>query len=79
MATKLEKGDLLYEGKAKIIYKTEDPKVLWAHFKDDATAFDGEKKGTIVKKGELNNKLSAFLFVLLEEQGIPNHQIEVVG
>jgi phosphoribosylaminoimidazole-succinocarboxamide synthase len=72
-------GDMLYEGKAKVIYKTDDPDILWAHFKDDATAFDGEKKGTIVKKGEYNTKLSAFLYGILEEAGVPTHMIEVVG
>jgi phosphoribosylaminoimidazole-succinocarboxamide synthase len=76
---KLSRGDVLYEGKAKIIYKTEDPGILWAHFKDDATAFDGEKKGTIVKKGEYNTELSAFLYELLEKNGIPTHLKEVVG
>ncbi|MGF1492291.1 MAG: phosphoribosylaminoimidazolesuccinocarboxamide synthase [Microcoleaceae cyanobacterium] len=66
----------LYEGKAKIIYKTDDPEVLLAHYKDDATAFNAQKRGTIVGKGEINCTISTHLFQLLEDRGIPTHWIE---
>jgi len=66
----------LYEGKAKIVYKTEDPDILLAHFKDDATAFNAQKRGTIVGKGEANCIISSYLFQLLEGQGIPTHYID---
>lgn len=68
--TKLE---MLYEGKAKKVYKTEDPHKYIVTYKDDATAFNGEKKGTIAEKGIVNNKMSALLFKLLEEKSIPTH------
>ena len=66
----------LYEGKAKIIYQTEDPEVLLAHFKDDATAFNALKRGTIAGKGEINCRLSTELFQVLEAKGIPTHLID---
>ncbi len=56
----MQKLEMLYEGKAKQIYRTDDPDALLVYFKDDATAFNGLKKGTIQDKGELNNKISAF-------------------
>jgi len=68
--TRLEK---LYEGKAKIVYATDDPDAYIQDFKDSATAFDGTKKGTIGEKGRTNNALSARLFTLLEEAGVRTH------
>jgi len=67
---------LLYEGKAKQIYEAEADDQLIVHFKDDATAFDGQKKGQITDKGIINNKISNFFFKLLEEEGIKTHLIE---
>ncbi len=72
----MEKKELLYEGKAKKVYTTEDPDVLIVDYKDDATAFNGEKKGTIVGKGVVNNRMSNHVFKILEEQGVPTHLIE---
>lgn len=66
----------LYEGKAKIIYSTENPNILLTHFKDDATAFNAQKRGQIQGKGEINCKVSTVLFQMLEEKGIPTHYIE---
>ncbi len=66
----------LYEGKAKIIYPTDDPEVLVAHYKDDATAFNAQKRGTILGKGEMNCKISSHLFQQLEQQGVPTHYID---
>lgn len=67
------KQQLLYEGKAKKIYATDERDVLWVEYKDSATAFNGEKKATIVGKGRLNNEISSLLFTKLKEAGIPNH------
>ncbi len=75
----MKKKKLLYEGKAKQVYATDDPNLLIQHFKDDATAFDGKKKGQIVGKGEVNNKLSALLFMTLKEFGVPTHFVELLG
>jgi phosphoribosylaminoimidazole-succinocarboxamide synthase len=72
----ITKGELLYEGKAKKIYETSNPNLLWAEFKDDATAFDGDKKGTIVNKGVYNVALSEAMFKLLEENGIRTHYVD---
>lgn len=72
----MKKLELLYEGKAKKVYATEDPDVVIVDYKDDATAFNGEKKGTIVGKGVINNRMTNFIFKKLEEQGIPTHFIE---
>lgn len=72
----MQKKELLYEGKAKKVYKTEDPEVYIVSYKDDATAFNGLKKGTIVGKGVVNNQMSNFMFRLLEKQGIPTHYVE---
>ncbi len=66
---KVKKGKMIYEGKAKKIYKTEDPDLLVQHFKDDATAFNAKKRGTIVNKGVMNNRISERLFKLLERKG----------
>ncbi|NEZ58526.1 phosphoribosylaminoimidazolesuccinocarboxamide synthase [Adonisia turfae] len=65
----------LYEGKAKILYATEDPAVLVTYFKDDATAFNAQKRGTIANKGCINNAVSTHLFKLLEAQGVTTHWI----
>ncbi|MDK2887496.1 MAG: phosphoribosylaminoimidazole-succinocarboxamide synthase [Thermoanaerobacter sp.] len=75
----MQKGELLYEGKAKKVYRTDDPGVYLVEYKDDATAFNGLKKGVISGKGELNNKISAHFFRLLEEKGIATHFVEQVG
>lgn len=72
----MQKKDLLYEGKAKKVYNTEDPEVYIVSYKDDATAFNGLKKGTIAGKGVVNNRMSNFMFKLLEKQGIPTHYVE---
>jgi len=72
----MEKKEKLYEGKAKIIYATDDPKLVVQYFKDDATAFNGEKKGTIKDKGVYNCAISSFIFQHLEEQGIKTHFVE---
>ncbi len=69
---------LVYEGKAKKLYETEDPATLRMHFKDDATAFDGEKYRQFDHKGEINKKLTLLLFRLLEEEGVPTHLLEDV-
>lgn len=72
----MEKKELLYEGKAKKVYTTENPDVLIVDYKDDATAFNGVKKGTIVGKGVVNNRMTNHIFKMLEEKGIPTHYIE---
>lgn len=73
------KKEMLYEGKAKRVYNTGDSGKYLVEFKNDATAFDGKKKGTIDNKGMLNNKISTFFFKLLEEKGIKTHFIEAVS
>lgn len=72
----MEKKDLLYEGKAKRVYTTSDEQLLIVSYKDDATAFNGVKKGTIEAKGMVNNRLSNYLMTMLEEKGIPTHFVE---
>lgn len=72
----MEKKELLYEGKAKKVYTTEDPDVLIVSYKDDATAFDGLKKGTIVGKGAINNRMTNHIFKLFEAAGIPTHLVK---
>ena len=72
----MEKKELLYDGKAKKVYTTENPDVLIVDYKDDATAFNGVKKGTIVGKGVVNNRMTNHIFRMLEEKGIPTHYIE---
>lgn len=67
----------LYEGKAKRIFATNNEDEVLVYYKDDATAFNGEKKGTILNKGILNNRISSFFFKLLSEQGIPNHFVSM--
>ncbi len=72
----MEKKELLYEGKAKKVYATEDPDVVIVDYKDDATAFNGEKKGTIVGKGAINNRMTNYVFKLFEAEGVPTHLVE---
>lgn len=72
----MQKTELLYEGKAKKVYATEDPEYCIVSYKDDATAFNGLKKGTIVGKGVVNNRMSNFMFKLLEQQGVKTHLVE---
>jgi len=72
----MEKGALLYEGKAKRIYETNDPELLWIEYKDSATAFDGKKKAEIEGKGRLNNLISSIIFTKLREQGIDSHFVQ---
>ena len=69
-------GQKLYEGKAKILYTTDDPEILLTYFKDDATAFNAQKRGSIVGKGDINCAMSAHLFKLLEANGVPTHFID---
>jgi phosphoribosylaminoimidazole-succinocarboxamide synthase len=69
-------GTLIYEGKAKKIYTTGHPDEVLQYFKDDATAFNAQKRGTIVEKGIINNKVSERLFRLLEQSGVPTHFVE---
>jgi len=72
----VEIREQLYEGKAKKVYATSDPEIVMVHYKDDATAGDGEKRGTIRDKGIVNNRLSNALMQKLEKEGIPTHYIE---
>ena len=72
----MNKGELLYEGKAKKVYKTDDPELLIVSYKDDATAFNGQKRGTIRGKGVINNRMSNLLMKRLGEKGIPTHLVE---
>ncbi len=69
----MEKKDMLYEGKAKKIFRTDDKDTVVVYYKDDATAFNGEKKGTIEDKGVMNNSITAMLFELLEKKGVKTH------
>lgn len=70
---------MLYEGKAKQIYKTDQPSVVLVKYKDAATAFNGEKKAELAGKGEMNNRISSFFFQLLTEEGIDNHFVREVS
>ncbi|MDD4503429.1 MAG: phosphoribosylaminoimidazolesuccinocarboxamide synthase [Clostridiaceae bacterium] len=72
----MKKLEMIYEGKAKKVFKTDDEKFYIVEYKDDATAFNGLKKGTIVNKGIMNNEISAKLFNILEEKGVETHQVE---
>jgi phosphoribosylaminoimidazole-succinocarboxamide synthase len=76
VANAITKGALIYEGKAKKVFEAGQPDHVIQYFKDDATAFNAEKRGTIVEKGVVNNKVSERLFRLLEEGGVPTHFIE---
>ncbi|WP_101772798.1 phosphoribosylaminoimidazolesuccinocarboxamide synthase [Peptostreptococcus faecalis] len=75
----MEKLEQLYEGKAKKVYKTDNDDYVIVSYKDDATAFNGQKKGTIVGKGEINNLMSNQIFALLEESGIKTHYVETIN
>ncbi|MEI8216828.1 MAG: phosphoribosylaminoimidazolesuccinocarboxamide synthase [Eubacteriales bacterium] len=72
----MKKLEMIYEGKAKKVYRTDNEKEYIVEYKDDATAFNGEKKGTIVNKGIVNNTMSAIIFKMLEKAGIKTHMIE---
>ena len=72
----MEQKEQLYEGKAKKVFATDDPELLIVAYKDDATAFNGLKKGTIVGKGIINNKMSNRLMAMLEKNGIPTHYVK---
>ena len=72
----MKKMEQIYEGKAKKVFATDDPKIVIVDYKDDATAFNGLKKGTIAGKGVVNNKVSNHFFRLLESRGIPTHYVE---
>lgn len=72
----MEKKAQMYEGKAKRVYATEDPTLVIVSYKDDATAFNGLKKGTIEGKGVINNKMSNFLMQILEKEGVKTHFVE---
>ena len=72
----MEKKEQLYEGKAKKVFATDDPNLVIVSYKDDATAFNGLKKGTIEGKGSINNRVSNYLMSLLEKEGIPTHVVE---
>ena len=72
----MQPRELLYEGKAKRLFTTDDPNLLLAEFKDDLTAFNGEKHDTEAGKGALNNKISTELFKLLADNGIPTHYVD---
>lgn len=74
----MKKLEQLYEGKAKKVFKTDNEKVYFIQYKDDATAFDGKKRGTIDNKGIVNNRMSAKMFQLLEKEGIETHLIELI-
>ncbi len=71
-----EKKELLYEGKAKKVFATTDPEVLYVSYKDDATAFNGLKKGTIRGKGAINNRVSNYMMEILEKEGVPTHLVK---
>ncbi len=75
----MKKLDKIYEGKAKILYATDDPGLIVQYFKDDATAFNGEKKGVIINKGVMNNAISTRIFKYLEERGIKTHFVSTDG
>lgn len=75
----MQKLEQLYEGKAKKVFKTDDPALYIVDYKDDATAFNGEKKGTIASKGVVNNTMSAIIFEMLEKKGIPTHLVKLLS
>ena len=75
----IEKKEQLYEGKAKKVYATNDPDLVIVDYKDDATAFNGEKKGTISGKGVINNKMTNYMFKMLEKEGVPTHLVEEIS
>ncbi len=75
----MQKGEQLYEGKAKKVFLTEDPDALIVSYKDDATAFNGLKKGTIAGKGAINNRMSNYLFRVIEREGVPTHYVQEIS
>ena len=75
----MKKLEQLYEGKAKKVFKTDDPNLYIVDYKDDATAFNGLKKGTIEGKGIINNRVSNHLMKMLEKNGIPTHLVEEIS
>jgi phosphoribosylaminoimidazole-succinocarboxamide synthase len=75
----MKKLEQIYEGKAKKVYATDNPDVVLVEYKDDATAFNGIKKGQIIGKGIVNNKMSNYLMKLLEKAGVPTHYIEQIS
>ena len=75
----MQKGEQLYEGKAKKVFLTEDPDALIVSYKDDATAFNGQKKGTITGKGIINNRMSNYLFRVIEREGVPTHYVQEIS
>lgn len=75
----MQKLDRIYEGKAKIVYRTDDPDLVIQYFKDDTTAFNAAKRGTIVNKGIINNKISAKVFEFLESEDIPTHYVQCLS
>ena len=75
----MQKGEQLYEGKAKKVFLTEDPDALIVSYKDDATAFNGQKKGTIAGKGAINNRMSNYLFQIIEREGVPTHYVQEIS
>lgn len=75
----IEKREQLYEGKAKKVYATNDPNLVIVDYKDDATAFNGEKKGTISGKGVINNKMTNYMFGMLEKEGVPTHLVKEIS
>ena len=75
----LQKTEQLYEGKAKKVYATSNPDYVIVSYKDDATAFNGEKKGTISGKGVVNNRMTNYMFGLLEKAGVPTHLVEEIN
>ncbi len=72
----MQKKEQLYEGKAKKVFATEDPNLVIVSYKDDATAFNGLKKGTIAGKGVVNNRMTNYMFKMLEKAGVPTHYVE---
>jgi phosphoribosylaminoimidazole-succinocarboxamide synthase len=72
----MQKIDKIYEGKAKILYSTENPNLLVQYFKDDATAFNAQKKAVIEGKGVLNNVISEFIMLKLAQENIPTHFVK---
>ena len=75
----MQKLEQLYEGKAKKVYKTDDPECYIVDYKDDATAFNGEKKGTIAGKGVINNRVTNHLMKMLEKEGVPTHLVKEIS
>ena len=75
----MNRKEMLYEGKAKKVYATDDPEILLVDYKDDATAFNGQKKGTIAGKGAINNRVTNFMMRLLEKEGVPTHFVKEIS